>query len=319
MVEITEPGVYDLTDDDYHADPCPLPSLSSSISKELLEKSPRHAWIKHPRLNENFKSENKPQFDLGKASHAMLLEGERRFVVVDAKNYTTKDAREARDQAYEDGKIPLLPAQVQDVENMAKAARLQLNAHEDAFAAFTNGKPEQTLVWKEGEVWCRCKLDWKPNGGNLFYDFKSTSVSANPEIWGQRTMFDTGCDVQAAFYRRGIKAVLGIEDAHFHFVVQETKAPYALSVVAVAPATLGMANRKVEEAIRWWAWCQERGYWPGYPKRTSYVEAPPWVENRWLEREEREDMITESGEDLREVMMNWQAPLEAPDDEGAAK
>ena len=51
---ISEPGVYSLPDDAYHADPCPGPSLSSSVAKLMLDRSPLHAWHAHPRLNPNF-------------------------------------------------------------------------------------------------------------------------------------------------------------------------------------------------------------------------------------------------------------------------
>ena len=50
---ITAPGIYpDLTPKVYHADPCERPSLSSTIAKVMCSRSPRHAWLAHPRLGD---------------------------------------------------------------------------------------------------------------------------------------------------------------------------------------------------------------------------------------------------------------------------
>jgi hypothetical protein len=51
MFKISRPGIYlDVAANDYHADPCPAPSFTQSIAKVLLEKSPAHARLAHPRL-----------------------------------------------------------------------------------------------------------------------------------------------------------------------------------------------------------------------------------------------------------------------------
>ena len=42
-------GWHELSDEVYHADPCPSPSLSSSIANLVIDKSLMHAWRAHPR------------------------------------------------------------------------------------------------------------------------------------------------------------------------------------------------------------------------------------------------------------------------------
>lgn len=317
-ITIREPGVYDIDEATYHADPVIEPSLSASIGKTILEKSPYHAKLEHPRLNPAYQPEQKKAFDIGSAAHAWLLERHDRMVTIDAPDFRTNAAKEARDAAYAAGKIPLLAKDVAAVRAMAKSARLQLDAHEEAHEAFTNGTPEQTLVWPEsvsggGEVWCRCRLDWLPANpnANVFYDFKSTGASANPEVWGQRTLWDIGADVQVGFYRRGIRAVLGIYEPRFRFVVQECEPPYALSVVELWPEAVAMADAKAEEAIDWWGWCLKRNRWPGYPSRVAYVQAPVWQAKRFEERMQRNRMVADGGEEIKELMIAWQAPLDA--------
>jgi hypothetical protein len=48
---VSTPGYHRINAEKYHADPCVVPSLSSSIAKILLRESARKAWFSHPRLN----------------------------------------------------------------------------------------------------------------------------------------------------------------------------------------------------------------------------------------------------------------------------
>lgn len=312
---ITEPGVYDIPADTYHSDPVAIPSLSSGVAKTILERSPRHGWLKHPRLCPDYEPVNRQLFDLGRAAHGLILrDPDQRFSVIKANDYKTKAAQRARDLAYFEGRTPVLEHQLVSLRAMTEAAHAQLAVHEEMSEAFVPGlgKAEQTLIWQEPNgVWCRARLDWMPNGGNVFPDLKSTGASANPDLWGSRTLYDGGFDVQAAFYCRGIRAVLGIDDPHFRFVVVENEPPYALSVVELTPAAMAMANRKAEEAIAIFGWCQRNNRWPGYPGRVCYVDPPVWAERKWLEREERGRLVNEAGESLLKIAIDWQAPLSA--------
>src|SRR5690606_1065600 len=62
--------------------------------------------------------------DLGRAAHAIVLEGdESPIVAVDADSYRTAAARAQRDAARAAGKIPLLPHELATVRAMAAALR----------------------------------------------------------------------------------------------------------------------------------------------------------------------------------------------------
>ena len=304
-MRIDRPGVYEISEADYHADPCFEPSFSSSVGKQMLSHSPRHAWFKHPQLNPDWQPDNRATFDLGKAAHALLLGEARDFAIIDAADWRTKAAKEERDTAYADGRTPILAEQWQRVQAMAAAARAQLAVHEDARDAFTNGKPDMTLIWQEGTTWCRSRLDWLPDKGRVFYDYKSTGESAHPDAW-RRQAYTLGFDFQCALYRRAIRAVLEINDPVFEFVVQESEPPYALCVIGLPPAALDMADRKVDAALEWWRWCLDNDSWPGYPSRTCYVDPPPWMETQWLERETRDAVLRERDDQaLFKLAMDW--------------
>jgi hypothetical protein len=283
-VLIETPGIYDIPADAYHADPCPAPSLSSSIAKLLCQSSPAHARVCHPRLCDHVVEEDAEHFDIGSAAHAILLEGVNSVAIIDAKDWRTNAAKDARDQARQEGRIPLLKKVWADVEAMVLATRAQLDAHEDGREMFCAGKPEQTLVWREGDLWCRARLDWL-RVGNID-DYKTTKASANPEAIS-RTLFANGWDVQAAFYLRGLKALTGV-DGTFRFAAQETYPPYALSVVALGPDAMTLAEKKVRFALELWHDSLTRNTWPAYPLKTAYAGLPPWIEAAWLEKELQE-------------------------------
>ena len=310
---IDTPGVYEIAAADYHADCCVAPSLSASIAGTLLNESPRHAWQAHPRLNPDYEAKTHTQFDIGTAAHALLLENKNVVQIIEADDYRTKAAREAKDEAYAAGRTPLLPKQFDNVSAMVEAARAQLAVHHEGANIFVpgKGKAEQTLIWQDGDVWCRCRPDWLPADGPFIYDYKTTAGSASPDVWTRR-LFE-GPDMQQAFYRRGAQAVLGIQNPRFRFIVQETTPPYALVIMELSPAASELPKRRAEEAITLWGRCLAEDRWPGYPGLVHYVDTPPWVANRWQDDDMRQQVSKSEGQDLFALMLNWQAPHERKD------
>lgn len=272
-VDALPAGIHTITAELYHADPCPEPSLSNSLIKLLIGKSPRHAWMAHPRLNPEQRQIEESKFDIGTASHAALLEGLDICEVIDAPDWRTKAAQIARDSARLAGRIPLLPHQHQGVMEMAGAAKTFLVAA-GLGSVLDRGKPEQTLIWKDGEAHCRARVDWLTDDRSLILDFKSTGV-ANPERW-MRGAIDLGYDTQDVFYRRGLRK-LGFDRARFLFLVQEVSAPYCCYLVELAESARHLAALKVERAINLWSMCLRENFWPGYPTDVHQMEAPPWA------------------------------------------
>lgn len=283
-----KPGIHTLTADEYHADPADEASLSASIAHLLVSESPWHAWTAHPKLNPDYAERREDRFDLGTTAHALLLENrppEDIVAIVEAPDWRTNAAKDARDEARAEGKIPLLAKTVESVVAMVTATKEQLAAIELDPPLFTTaGTSERTIVWQEDDVTCRALIDWLHDDFTAIDDLKTTSGSANPHRW-TRTLFSIGADVQTAFYLRGLKALTGVE-AQMRYVVQETYPPYALSVVSLEPAVLALAEAKVESAIKRWRECLATDTWPGYPSEVCYAELPPWEETRFLEREE---------------------------------
>lgn len=277
-------GVLDLTAAQYHADDISdQPSLSASVAKILVSQSPAHARAAHPRLNPDYQRVDESKFDLGTVVHAMLLEGRDVVEVIHHGDYRTNAAKEDRDTARAAGKIPLLAHLKAEVDAMVAAVREQL-----APELFADGKPEQTLVWEEDGVLCRSRIDWLRDDCTAVTDLKTTSRSANPREWERSALFKHGCDIQAALYLRGLKAVTGA-DAVWNWVVVETTPPYALSVITPGPEVLAVGNAKVDRALELWRDCLASGVWPAYSNEVTVASTPPW-ELRWLDNPDLEEL-----------------------------
>jgi len=307
-MQIDEPGIYNLQPEDYHADPCPQPALSSSCAKLLDKQAPIHAYYAHPRLGMG-DSDNSRLMDFGSLCHAKLL-GVGEWRVLPYNDYRKKAAQEDRDQAYGENIIPVLEKDDKRSGAVINALRKQLVNHHDAGDAFVGGQAEQTLIWYEEDydIWCRALVDHVAQA-NWLEDYKTTEGGADPDTW-QKRLFNDGNDIQAAFYLRGWKKLTG-EDRYFRFIVQEVRqAPYCASVIAPDAYALQQANEKVEAAMQLWADCLHNNTWPGYPAHTCWVSPPAFADKAHEDRQMRNQIAQQDGHKLKDLMLKMQAPLE---------
>ena len=272
---ISEPGVYSLQDKIYHADPCPEPSLSSSVAKLLLGRSPLHAWHSHPRLNPDYRPRPESKImDLGSVAHRVILERSWDGIAIcDENDWRKKDAQAFRDAARADGQTPILRKQQGQIEAMAKALMVS-----GLLQSVLVGKSqiEKTVAWREGDVWCRVKPDILPDDPPYIWDFKTTGLAATPQHWG-RTQLPEYL-MQYGLYTRGIRKVRGWKECEMRFVVQETDPPYSLAIFGLADDYRELADWLADQAIQLWTKCMKSCRWPGY--RTDHViemDAPAWL------------------------------------------
>jgi len=273
--EITEPGVYDIPETDYHADPVKGGSLSSSGARKLIAPScpALFDWARHAG------EEHANHFDFGKAAHQLVLGAGAPIARIDADSWRTKAAQAAKTAAYEAGEIPLLEKDHDRVEAMAAA----LTAHPVASALFRTGKPEQTLVWRDDRtgVWCRARLDWLPSptssGRVIVPDYKSCH-SADPEALS-KSVAQHGYHQQAHWYLAGMRA-LGLADdtAAFVFVAQEKTAPYLVTVFEPDHVAMRIGAARNRRAIDVYVHCTKTGHWPAYVDGVHLLALPRWAE-----------------------------------------
>ena len=267
---ITEPGIYTIPLSEYIKDPAPRPSLNASVAQVLLEQSPKHAWLAHPRLGNGAREESS-RADLGTIAHGLLLEDDKsRVVVIQADDWRKKVTQEARDEAYAAGKVPILEKDMETVNRMVEAADHCLMGSE-LCNDWLDATPEQTLIWKDGATWFRSRPDKLSKDGRVYFDYKTTG-SANPMAF-TKVAIRQGYDLQAALGQRGVEAIKGVETIVI-FVVQEIDAPYAVSLVSLSPQFMDIADNRLEMARRVWDQCHTKKEWPGYSDRVAYVDPP---------------------------------------------
>lgn len=286
------PGIYDWTHDEYHADSfSPGPSLAAGIADALINQTPLHAFTRHRRLNPAYVEESDSKFDPGTAAHALLLEGIDKMAVLPFDDWRTKAAKEQRDLARAEGKVPLLTHQANKVQRMVEAAKKAWEANTDlAGYSLATGLNEKSLLWWEDvnpmgteKTWLRCRPDYLSPDRKLIVDAKFTDTDAAPAQFANQ-ICRMAYDLRGAFYLRGNAALGGHPDAKYVFLVQEAKAPFATSFIGLPPAYVAMGQEKVEAAIAIWRECMRTGKWPGYPARIFYPDPPPWAMAQWEEK-----------------------------------
>lgn len=287
-------GAHDIDEDRYHADPCAEPSLSGSIAKKMIEFSPYHAWNAHPRLNPKWEpSKDLLQHRIGRAFHTMLLGKGAPIEVYHYADWKKQVAKDDRDDALRRGATPLLEPQHEKIETMVRAARYQMRMREELAFAMAGGVPERVYIWREetpaGPIWCRMMADWTPHGGRYAVDWKTTASAAGPDGWGQRTMWDMGCDIQDAFYRRGFMKTIGVDYDALIFAVIEAEQPHAMMHHRVDYEAQQEADKDVQWAINAFGACLHRNRWPGYPLDMAWQTKPGW-------RAQRSELRRESGQ-----------------------
>lgn len=266
--------IMQISAEEYHLDPAPEPSLSRSIAQILITESPLHAWLEHPRLNPEYSVKESGQFNIGSAAHSLFLEGINQAESLDFTDWRTKDARQAREEVYSRGKIPLLTEQFKTVEKMVSVAHKAMEKSKE-FGGFTikNGNPEQTIIWQEGNSWCRVRPDCMNKSGNIIIDYKTTDLK-NQSAW-MRAIPGNGYDLQSYMYSHGVKILTG-HLPEFVFMVQEIKKPFSCYFVTLSESYKVVGEQKFRKALRLWDHCITNG-WPDYDQRIHIAEPTSWA------------------------------------------
>ena len=259
------------------------PAFSASLARTILQKSPLHAWLDSP-LNQNRESKEPSDAMLrGTAAHALILEGRNTLSVIDANDYRTKAAQEAKNAALEAGQYPILSGKVDEFMIMCTTARRAiqsaLNLNLDA-----DGQAEVTLRWREGETPCKARPDWLKSDASIILDLKITELGS-PSAW-QRGISASGYDIQAAHYVRGVRMALE-QQATFIFAVVEAIPPYPVYFIELDAAFMAIADAKRERALKIWTACVEANKFPCYPTEVILCEPPNW-EMAKAEQDEQE-------------------------------
>jgi len=259
-----------------------IKAFSAGLGQRILAQSPLHAWTESP-WNPAQDRDDSNTADIGTYAHAMLLEGgHAALCVVEADDWRTKAAKEARDSAHAAGLLPILAHKVGEVETMTGVAKDYLAGTELA-GIFAFADAETTLVWENNGVLCKARPDLLSADRRISLSYKTTAGSAQPDAWIRTQL--PGYDMGVVFYEQGIKATCKVESTRVVTLVQEQKIPYSCSLIGLSPTWQAMAASKLARAMMIWSRCLLDGKFPAYPVQICYAEPKPW---QMAEQEERD-------------------------------
>lgn len=245
--------VHNLEEAEYHGGP----ELSSTGIKTLLHCPAEYAWEReHGRAN-------KDAYDFGHVVHKLILGKGDVIDVIDAKDWRTAKAQDAKKAAYAARHIPIL---TKDYEN-ARAAAEYVLTHPQVGPLFAEGEAEVSCFHADPStgVKMRTRFDWltqTSSGQKIILDVKTTSHGTHPDDLGgwYGTLRKYGYHQQAALYTESL-AAQGHPDPLFFFVFVTTDEPYGVRVVDLDAESLAEGRDRIREGIDLFAACTASGDW----------------------------------------------------------
>lgn len=281
LEKISSAGVYDLEMSLYHGDCAIGPSVSGSGLVTIEQRSPAHYWTgsyHNPKREEI----DTTAMSFGRAAHAWVLgepEFNKHFVISPYDNFRTKEARAWRDEQTRTViRVEQLDAIKAMAETILKTPLIQ--------NAFLDGKPEQSLIWKDKEtgIWLKSRPDWLPNKLQYVPNYKSARSSRPDDFC--RAAYELGYHQGAALCIDGLREVLGWKNPSYYFVAQEKEPPYVATLIVMRDTDIDWGRLQNRRALRTLARCLDAGEWPGYAAGAVEIEMPAWAEKKLLDRHE---------------------------------
>lgn len=252
-------GIPELT---YHSD---TRTLSASGAKTLLSDPERFAWERsHGRPP-------KAAFDLGGVVHALVLRsGDERIRIIDAYDWRTKAAQDARKAAWAAGLTPINRTEFLQATKIAGAVR----RHPLASTIFTNGKAEASLYWTDPEtgVACRARVDWLRE--DMIVDLKTARYGTGTADTFGRQAASFNYPLPAAVYTEAVEALTG-KTLPFITVAVETEPPYIVRAYRYTDGDLDQGRAQWHEALREYAARDAANDWT-VPAEIELIALPAW-------------------------------------------
>jgi len=277
-VIITEPGIYDIPETEYHADCVPAEaggSLSVSGTKLLLPPVPP---AKYAYAREHGHLPTKAQ-KLGTLAHAMTFrQPTGHYAALDYDAWNAAGCKAAKAEALDAGRTPVLRKEWDEAVAISGAIR----SHPTAGPLLAEGEAEQSMFWRDPEfgIWLRMRADFT----TWFHmptivDLKTTKDASKDGF--AKSVHDYGYHRQDPWYRQGWAAQLGCDwrDIDFIFAVVETEPPYLVATYRISDGTdgpddvgLGLEQCRIAREI--YRDCTASGSWPGYSEEIETLELP---------------------------------------------
>jgi len=274
---ITEPGLYpDIPEELYHADPVPGGSLSVSGAKLLLPPS-CPAVFKYNRDHGHRASKAQ---DKGTVVHGLVLGTGAPVSVIGAKDWRTKKAQEARDEAIAEGMVPMLADDWQECAEIAQAVK----THDVAAGLLAGIDAEVSMFWEDPQygIWLRGRMDAMTSawGFPCIVDFKTTA-DCSPEHFA-KSVAEYGYHRQDPWYREGLATALGCDpgEIDFVFITVATTPPYLVMVYRLTPEDVELGTEQNRIAREIYRDCTAASVWPAWSEDIEELPLPGWAKRR---------------------------------------
>lgn len=250
--------IRDMPAADYHAI-----KRASKSALDKLARSPAHMLAPA--------GEETKALRIGKALHALVLEGIAPVVRPEFSGTGSRAARAEWDAAHEG--VTILS---EDEATQVHAMSSHILMHPVAGPALrrVDGVAEASILWTcpDTGVECKSRLDWMLP--RVVLDIK-TSTDARPDAFA-RSVASYRYHVQDAFYSQAAAAA-GCEIEHFVFVVVESAAPFAVALYQLDDAAREEGRRLYLRDLETYKRCRERNEWPAYPTDIQTLSLPRWA------------------------------------------
>lgn len=285
---VLQQGAYtDVSERDYHADPCPEPSLSASSGKVLVNRSARAFQWMHPRLRPAHlppvEDSYSDQTVFGTVVHKLVLGRGKDVVEVDARDWKTNAAKMERADITASGKVAVLKHRWQEAQVIAR----YLRPHVERLGEHAT---ESVVIWQDQAtdgtpVWCRAMLDIVTASG-LIADLKITGGELS-DAFVARQVGAMGYDFSMAWYRRAVAAVWPDMAGRLRarLIFAERNEPHDVFQLDLTEGNLHVADRQCQAAIDRFAACMTADHWPGVCPQPRSLDLPDWHQRAFLNAE----------------------------------
>jgi hypothetical protein len=283
---ITEPGIYEnVPIETYHQNPfvCDAPSISASGLKQVI-KRPSLYWAYSPYNRHRFEREEKKHFTFGQAVHHLIL-GEKgfkeRFALRpetypnDPSKKWNANANDCKEWLTEnEGRYIITNKDLDAIRHI----KSKLEERDEIQQGILNGRIEQTMVAKFGNIWLRSRPDAVPHHDGDFADIKTTNSVSYHDMG--KSIYNFGYHVQGALVRKVFREFHNETDFNFFLIFIEKTPPYDVEITLLDKTSLERGEEQINAALPYLEECIKRWEFPGesgFSPTIHSIGIPAWA------------------------------------------
>lgn len=308
--KITEPGIYRMSLERHHNQPCDGVSVTSGVLRKMEMETPADVWAYHVLNPDRWGRDETDALRLG-AAMAYLVEGGADALLSAFDVHPADKPRRptpAQIAAYDDGRgteagvasveywraVEASPSRWLDQGefDLLLDMHLVLQADDGARAAM-GGVPEVTMAWQDEAtgLWCLARPDTVNFDGTVT-DYKKVNTQGRPFNWRvvDNRITDGAFDMQLAFAAEGLERLAGGWPTMAAIIAQWDRPPYHIIPREIDDGNLRLGQWRNRRALRRFKACLDSGHWPGPGEDVGAYLRPEWQKEQLMELMKTEGM-----------------------------